>query len=236
MLKTDSATQACRFQPNTLLIIHRMKTHSASPTAAAAPSTAGLDPDNLNEPGAAALAAQGPAPVPRVTLSELTPVLERHRQLAGELAALVQQQAVNQAKLDELFLSCNLEDRPQLQVIAERRLVAEILPRRLELKDREVAVSAQLLAEAVHHFIGATLGPRVRAVRAQAGAAIRATLQAHLSEAWLLEQAVENSGPVREINAVYCTLNPVVTREDVLEYATRHIASWRQINQLAKKY
>jgi hypothetical protein len=166
----------------------------------------------------------------------LRAALTRRAALVTELENLTALSADTTARLAKLESECDLLDAEALTEISRLQTIAELLPRRAASKEQQIAEATGAILTECHSLVQKHLGPTVRRIEAHTRERVRNDLRPHFGDEIELEQAVDKSSTIQEVNELGFTVrleNPTEP-EQVLKYAERLLAAFDRLSKLDK--
>ena len=156
-----------------------------------------------------------------------------HAAIADDLASLATLKTSTTEQLAKLEGSFDFQKRSGLAVIAESRVVRDLLPARIEQREADLAQAEVEVMTATNAFISATLGPRRRVLEDRIRESVRRELAAHFRAPEELNLAVDRSAKVVEVLEIWATLDnrPL---GGAIKFAERMLGYELQIEKLEK--
>jgi hypothetical protein len=163
----------------------------------------------------------------------LESVIAARRKSQAELFELGKLLANKAARRVALETTGDLNDPAVITEIGHLQVFAELLPRRIAVKEEDDVKAEESLTQAANQFIQEHLGPRVRRLAARTRVIVESELSSHYREPSALIIAVSQSQRVQDIErlAWTATLHP---ERGAVAHAEGALTAWAAVDEFEK--
>ena len=154
----------------------------------------------------------------------------------AEIAALGQLANDSSMRRNSLECSCDLVDEKALAEITRLQVIEALMPRRIANREEALTKLESDLLNAAHGFIREHLGPRCRTLINRAKDKARAEFRSHFTDKAELEQVLEKSALVVELeNLSYRAKVREQPPGQLVAYAQQLLRTWSECDALETK-
>lgn len=163
----------------------------------------------------------------------LESAIAERRKPQAELSELGKLLADKSARQIALETTGDLNDAAVITEIGRLQVFAELLPRRIAVKEQDDAKAEETLTQVTNQFIQEHLGPRVRRLGTRTRVIVESELSSHFREPSALIIAVSQSQRVRSIESLgwTATLQP---EQGAIAHAEGALKAWASANEFEK--
>jgi hypothetical protein len=166
-------------------------------------------------------------------IQSLESAIAARRSSGAELVELGKLMADKSARKVALETAGDLNDAAVIAEIGQLQVFAELLPRRIAVKEGDDAKAEEALTQATNQFIHEHLGPRVRRLAARTEAIVKSELSPHYRDPAALTIAVLQSERVQNLKRLSwsATLRP---ERGALAHADGALKAWAAVDEFEK--